>query len=722
MLFYDAGLDSGSDTDDSSVGDAGPSSHKNRLDAVTQLLQKVDLGNGQDPGKDESEEFDERSARTARSPLLWFVTGSEAPATITMEQTQLGVYRGLFPDPTEVEGDTGGEGWHARTLARIQPGRLHRRGGVSGWAGKRLRGAEEPAGSMGMAVLDGRGFLPGLSFNEGDSEDGSDSDSADAHSDTAADPQGKQAPNAEPPLRMWTLVLFGGGHFAAMVVALNPRVIAGSRKKKGSTEERAIIVLAHKTFHRYTTRRKQGGGQSAQDASGKFAKSAGAQLRRAGEAALGDEVRALLGSSGWRTLVERSERVWFRASPRAAKGILWNWDGRGVGSPLDAPKEDGRMLSLPFPTRRPTLGELVRCFFELTRVKVAHATEEELRAQDEAYRASLSGGPAAARQAQARAAAAAQPAKPVQPARAKISEDEKARRERFRRLVAMVRKGRMEALVSFLARHESELLPPGGWDSADAQKATENGVASSVDAPLPAWWRAEEEGALVPGTLLQLAAAAGQEEAVRYLLIERRADPTLPVPLPADKSVRAEGVEEGKPADGEVDAKANSGESTETTHRTAYDLASTREVRTVFRRLMAEQPDWADWGGMGPGGARIPSALTDEMENAQRFKAKDRRRGLREKARERERERAARSLAPSEVPTEPEPESTPAPASAPSSSSRNRLGGMGAAPRALLEARDEAAGLTPEMRARIEREKRARAAEARMKALEGGGV
>lgn len=55
-----------------------------------------------------------------------------------------------------------------------------------------------------------------------------------------------------------------------------------------------------------------------------------------------------------------------------------------------------------------------------------------------------------------------------------------------------------------------------------------------------------------------------------------------------------------------------------------------------------------------------------------------------------------------------------------SNPSRNRLGGSGAGlPNALRNRRDEDAGLTPEMKLRIEREKRARAAEARLKGLAG---
>ena len=50
---------------------------------------------------------------------------------------------------------------------------------------------------------------------------------------------------------------------------------------------------------------------------------------------------------------------------------------------------DTRLRTFPFPTRRPTQAELARCLLELTRVKVSHLTEDALRAQDEAYLASL---------------------------------------------------------------------------------------------------------------------------------------------------------------------------------------------------------------------------------------------------------------------------------------------------------------------------------------------
>lgn len=50
--------------------------------------------------------------------------------------------------------------------------------------------------------------------------------------------------------RQWTLLMFGGGHFAGMVVSLVPKLVS---KGKGKEKEREIVVLQKKTFHRYTS-------------------------------------------------------------------------------------------------------------------------------------------------------------------------------------------------------------------------------------------------------------------------------------------------------------------------------------------------------------------------------------------------------------------------------------------------------------------------------------
>lgn len=74
----------------------------------------------------------------------------------------------------------------------------------------------------------------------------------------------------------WGVILSSGGHFAAAVV--ETRV---TPKARGFSD--ILTVLAHKTYHRYVVRAKAGGRQSNKDATGKYAKSAGSQLRRHNE-------------------------------------------------------------------------------------------------------------------------------------------------------------------------------------------------------------------------------------------------------------------------------------------------------------------------------------------------------------------------------------------------------------------------------------------------------
>ena len=70
-----------------------------------------------------------------------------------------------------------------------------------------------------------------------------------------------------------------GGHFAAAAYELQPPP-KGSRKA-----DDCVKVLAHRSFHRYVTRRKAGGRQSVADGA-KSIKSAGSSIRRHNEAML----------------------------------------------------------------------------------------------------------------------------------------------------------------------------------------------------------------------------------------------------------------------------------------------------------------------------------------------------------------------------------------------------------------------------------------------------
>jgi hypothetical protein len=128
---------------------------------------------------------------------------------------------------------------------------------------------------------------------------------------------GSEGPT-DPASRTWTLLAVGGGHFAGSVISLVPRL-----SNKNGRIEKEVVVLASKTFHRYTTRRKQGGAQSANDNAKGNAKSVGAQLRRANEAALIDDIRQQLNT--WRDLIGRSELVFLRAS-KTSHRIFYDYE------------------------------------------------------------------------------------------------------------------------------------------------------------------------------------------------------------------------------------------------------------------------------------------------------------------------------------------------------------------------------------------------------------
>jgi len=246
----------------------------------------------------------------------------------------------------------------------------------------------------------------------------------------------------------------------------------------------------------------------------------------------------------------------------------------------------------------------------------------------------------------------------------------------------MVERGRVDALKAFLARDD----PLGGGVDARMPEDVSDGVQGE--------------------TLLVFAARKGQEEVVRWLLEDARADPTIAVLRSAIAGVTDslyDDVEEEDDATRPIIGG---------TRRTAYDFARTRSVRNTFRRCAADHPDWWDWLGVGEGGARVPSVLSKEMEEGRDEKKKARRKGLKDKVREREalqqekeKEKKQESL---KVVEPPKPAAPIPPTRPPKEDGPRKLGGSSTAQESLM-------GLTTEMRARIERERRARAAEARLK-------
>ncbi|XP_024534796.1 ankyrin repeat and zinc finger domain-containing protein 1-like [Selaginella moellendorffii] len=158
------------------------------------------------------------------------------------------------------------------------------------------------------------------------------------------------------PKLVWVVLLAVGGHFAGVVVDI----------KTG-------VVQAHQTYHRYVVRAKAGGKQANRDATGRAPKSAGASLRRYNEMALQKEIKTLLES--WRDYLQEASCIFVFAPSRNSQSI--------VGDKPLLSREDSRLRSIPFPTRRPTYKEARRVYGRLSSLQYKEK-EEVLSVPDEA--------------------------------------------------------------------------------------------------------------------------------------------------------------------------------------------------------------------------------------------------------------------------------------------------------------------------------------------------
>lgn len=415
------------------------------------------------------------------------------------------------------------------------------------------------------------------------------------------------------------LCMIGGGHFAAMVVSLTPK-----QTKSNTTGPlaREATVLAHKTFHRYTTRRKQGGSQSANDSAKGAAHSAGAGLRRYNEQALTDEVRLLL--QDWKGMIDTSELLFIRATGTTNR--------RTIFGPYDEQvlrQNDPRIRGFPFNTRRATQNELMRAFVELTRVKVLEIDEAAIEA------AKLASEEAARQATSLKASKQASPAKP------KLSEEEETAILHTSQVQALIRRSKVPALLSYFQLND--LSPDFLFSPPDHH------------APTP----------------LHLAASQNSAPMVSALLVKAGASPTT---VNGDR-------------------------------KTPFDLAGERSTRDSFRvaRFELGENKW-DWVA-----AHVPAKLSRaEVEERDESEKK-------EEAKKEENRRKAEAARLKEE----GPKVTDGPLG--KAAGRGRALVLGQVQKSAQEKREEEArGMTPEMRMRLERERRARAAEERMKRMQGG--
>ncbi|EWC48095.1 hypothetical protein DRE_02674 [Drechslerella stenobrocha 248] len=407
------------------------------------------------------------------------------------------------------------------------------------------------------------------------------------------------------------LCMIGGGHFAAAVISIVPKLT-----KRSGVVEREAVVLAHKTFHRYTTRRKQGGSQAANDASKGTAHSAGSSLRRYNEAALTADIREVLGS--WKEMLDSSMLLFIRATGTSNRRTLFGYDGAVIKS------SDPRIRGFPFSTRRATQSELMRCFVELTRLKVSHVDE---------------------------AASISAPTAPTAPApvkapvvKVKPSKEEAQQLQHSTTLNTLLRRSKAPAIVTYLNSNK-----------------------------LPFTYYLSPPNHHTP-TLLHLAASQSNPMVVLALLTKSPNDNREP----ADPTIR------------------NSAE------KTAYDLAGDRVTREAFRVARQELgEDKFAWDSIGVGSPLSRKSYEEMLEHEKAAKDAE------EKERREKETTRLKNM----------PETSSSAGSSASSKGGKRLAEVLGTHAAAAAREGETRGLSDEAKRRLERERRARAAEERMKRL-----
>lgn len=402
------------------------------------------------------------------------------------------------------------------------------------------------------------------------------------------------------------LCMIGGGHFAAMIVSLVPEL----RKGPGGIEERHAVVRAHKTFHRYTTRRKQGGSQSSNDNAKGNAHSAGSSIRRYNEMALEADVRNVL--CEWKHLIETAELLFVRATGTTNRRTLFGpYDGQVLRS------TDKRLRGFPFSTRRATQAELLRSFQELTRLKVGKLVEPKVEDKPSTQTASKEPKP-----------------KPVAP---KLTEQEEAAQLHTAQVQALIRRSKAPGVLTYLSKNQ--LSPDFAF-----------------------WPPSEHHHAPTP---LHLSASTNCPPLVVALLTKAKADPTV-----------------------------SNGEG-----KMPYDIAGDTKTRDAFRVARHQLGEGAhDWAR-----SHVPSGITQEEADAKSQEDKvasdaaelQRRKADLDRIHQEEEQRSAGKM------------------------ERKAGAGKTLAEKTGSERREEETrGLTPELRMKLERERRARAAEERFRRMQ----
>lgn len=404
----------------------------------------------------------------------------------------------------------------------------------------------------------------------------------------------KESSGEKHKLGLSVLLMIGGGHFAGAVISHTPKNIKGNAPSKTeSRQEQMVNVLASKTFHRYTTRRKQGGSQSASDNARGKANSAGSSIRRYNEQALQKEVLELLAQ--WHEYLALAEYVFIRANGASTRKLLVGYEGAQLKN------NDPRIRNFPFTTKRATLGEVKKAWVRLMYLSVVDLPKVKEKSKVEKLER-----------------------KSKTPEVEVESESDKHTKE----IVSLLKKSKAPLLINYLQKNK---IDPNFQFTP---------ILKHANAPTP----------------LHFASSQGLHHMVKVLLVNLKCDPTV----------------------------CNS------FGKTAAQIASTVAVKNTFqvvRYTLGES--YCDWAKAKVGPPKSSEDIAQETENAKKQHDEETRRLIDE-------ELAKKSELELKKPT---------------FSSGGTLGGQ-------VPTVADTSGLSDQQKARLMREQRARAAEARMKMLD----
>lgn len=403
------------------------------------------------------------------------------------------------------------------------------------------------------------------------------------------------------------LLMIGGGHFAGAIISHIPKNIKGNAPNfKESKQEQLTNIIESKTFHRYTTRKKQGGSQSASDNARGKANSAGSSIRRYNEQALTREVRDLL--SSWKGHIDDCTNIYIRANGPSSKRILVGYDGCVLHN------GDDRIRSFPFTTKRATTSELKKAWSNLSYLTIHDMPKanEKLKKRLQKQRDNLKNS---------------QQQHSKKPEEIVLDENDKHSNE----LISFLKKSKAPMLINYI--HKNNLSPNHELSPKDQY----------VHNP----------------TLLHFASSQGLSHMVQVLMVNLKADPTI------------------------------------SNHfgKTPFELAGNTATRRAFqiaRHSLGE--DYCDWQLSKVGNPKSKEEVEREQKEEQKKIDEEKKKMIEE-------ELAKRTEMELKKPTY---------------SSGGTLGG-GKVPISL----GETSGLSEQQKMRIMREQRARAAEARMKRMQG---